>query len=183
MWGLMFELGIGGGGANLVKVALSDGSSETLSAGDGVAVSLGVMVTPLWMGDRLGLGVSGTFGYKGWSVGGSNGDIGLSRYPFTAAVHLLPRISPRWLLLARGGLDKETNVSISGSGVAAGVGADLNASLGGFGEAGFYKIMDTPEERGAWSLTFRYTKLTYTANGATADAQSFMLFTALYFNP
>jgi hypothetical protein len=43
--------------------------------------------------------------------------------------------------------------------------------------------MDTPEQRGAWSLTFRYTTLTYTANGGAADAQSLMVFWALYFNP
>jgi len=183
LWGLVFELGIGGGGDDLVKVSLSDGSDQTLSAGDGVAVSVGLMVTPLWVGDSLGVGVSGTFGYKGWSVGGSNGDISLSRFPLTAAVHVLPRISPMWLLLVRGGIDKEVGVSLSGSGVAAGAHADLNAGLGGFGEMGFYKILETPEQRGAWSLTFRYTKLTYSANGATADAQNFMLFSTLYFNP
>ena len=34
-WGLMFEFGLGGGGDNLVTVSLSDGSTQTLSAGDG----------------------------------------------------------------------------------------------------------------------------------------------------
>jgi len=181
--GLMFELGIGGGGDDLVKVSLSDGSTQTLSAGDGVAVSLGLMCTPIWVGDNFGAGISGTIGYKGWSVGGSNGDIGMTRFPMTAAVHLLQRVAPRWLLLARGGIDKEVNVSISGSGVAQGTSADLNARLGGFGEAGFYYILDTLEQRGAWSLTFRYTQLTYTANGGSADGQSFMVFSTLYFNP
>jgi hypothetical protein len=182
-WGLMLEVGIGGGGDDVAKVYLSNGTHQTLSAGDGAAISLGIMVTPLWVGDRLGVGVSGTVGYKAWSVGASNGDIGLSRYPLIAAVHLLPRLAPRWLLLLRGGIDKEANVSISGTGVAAGIGADLHATTGGFGEGGFYKIMDTPEQRGAWSLTFRYTTLTYTANGGAADAQSLMVFWALYFNP
>lgn len=180
---MMFELGLGGGGDDLVKVSLSDGSNQTLSAGDGVSISFGIMVTPLWLGDSLGVGVTGTAGYKRWSVGGSNGDIGLSRFPLTAGVHLLPRLSPLWLFLMRGGIAKEAGISISGSGIAASAHADLNASLGGFGEAGFFKIMDTPEQRGAWSLTFRYTKLTYSANGASADASSFMIFSALYFNP
>jgi hypothetical protein len=180
---MLFELGIGGGGDDIVKVHLSDGSDQTLSAGDGAAVSVGLMFTPYWVGDKLGVGASGTVGYKGWSVGGSNGSISLSRFPLTFALHLLPRIAPRWLLLARGGIDKEAGVSISGSGVAAGTNVDLNASLGGFGEVGFYKIMDTPEQRGAWSLTVRYTKLSYSANGGSVDAQSVMVFTSLYYNP
>src|SRR5689334_11166378 len=103
-WGMMLELGLGGGGDDLVTVRLSNGDKQTLSAGDGVAISLGIMVTPLWVGDHLGAGIAGTAGYKGWSVGGSNGDIGLSRFPFIAAVHLLPRVAPRWFVLVRGGI-------------------------------------------------------------------------------
>jgi hypothetical protein len=182
-WGLFFELGFGGGGEDLVKVSLSDGSTQTLSAGDGIAVSVGLMFTPLWVGDTLGIGFSGSVGYKGWSVGGSNGGISIGRFPLVLAAHLLPRLSPRWFLLARGGLDQEVGVSMSGSGVAAGPDLNLNANLGGFAEGGFYTILDTPEQRGAWSLTFRYTKITYTASGGSANAQSFMLFSNLYFNP
>ena len=110
-------------------------------------------------------------------------------------MHLLPRIGRNWLLLARGGLDKETNVSISSSGDASGIGADLEAKLGAFAEGGFYYTYDLfksvevkqdgtlPEQHGAISLTFRYTKLTYTANGVSVDGQSLMLFTTSYFNP
>jgi hypothetical protein len=99
------------------------------------------------------------------------------------------------LLLARGGLDKELGVSISSSGVASGIGADLEAKLGAFAEAGFYYTCDIlsrvevkedgtlPEQHGALSLTLRYTKLTYTANGASADGQSLMVFNTLYYNP
>ena len=179
----MFEFGMGGGGDDLVNVTLSDGSHQTLSAGDGVTLSFGLMVTPLWLGDSLGVGVSGTAGYKGWSVGGSNGGIRLSRFPLTAAVHVLPRIAQRWFLLARGGIDKDADVSISGSGIAAGTEVGLHASPGGFGEAGIYNIMNTPEQRGAWSLTVRYTKATYSANGGSVDGSSFMVFSTLYFNP
>ena len=187
-WGLILEMGVGGGGDDLVKVSLSDGSSQTLSAGDGIAISLGVMVTPLWIGDSVGLGVSATIGYKGWSVGGSNGDIGIGRFPLVLAAHVLPRLSPRWFLFGRGGLDKEADPSISGSGVASGTNLDLTAKLGWFVEGGVYKIIDTPEQRGAWSLTFRYTKITYTASDpstgdASANGESFMLFNSYYFNP
>jgi hypothetical protein len=195
VWGFMLEFGLGGGGDDLVKVSLSDGSTQTLSAGDGVALSLGLMWTPLWLGDALGVGVSGTFGYKGWSVGASNGDISIGRFPFTAAVHVMPRIARNWLLLARGGIDKETAASVSSSGDAAGIGANLDAKLGGFGEGGFYYTYDVfksvepkedgtlPAQHGAWSLTFRYTKLTYTANGVSVDGQSLMFFSTLYYNP
>jgi hypothetical protein len=188
----MFLFGFGGGGTDLVKVALSDGSTQTLSAGDGIDISLGLMFTPIWAGDGLGVGVSGTLGYKGWSVGGSNGDISIGRFPFTAAVHLLPRVAHNWLLLARGGIDKETDVSVSSSGAAAGTGANLNADLGWFAEGGFYYTFDffrldpdapPPPQHGGFSLTGRYTKLTYTAPGGSADASSFMIYTNFYYNP
>lgn len=187
-WGIILEVGLGGGGDDLVKVALSDGSSQTLSAGDGVALSIGLMATPLWIGDGLGLGLSGTIGYKGWSVGGSNGDISIGRFPLVLAAHVLPRLTPRWLLLLRGGLDKEEDASISGSGFAAGTNLDLTAKLGWFVEGGVYSIIDTTEQRGAWSLTFRYTQITYTASDpyageGSANGESFMIFNSYYYNP
>ena len=152
------------------------------------------MWTPLWVGDALGLGVSGTFGYKGWDVGASNGHISIGRFPFTAAVHVLPRIARNWLLLAGVGRQGD-GASISGDGDASGLDVSLYAKLGAFGEGGFYYTYDIlskvevnedgtlPEQHGAFSLTFRYTKLTYTANGASVDGQSFMVFTTMYYNP
>lgn len=65
----MLVFGFGGGGDDLVKVSLSDGSTQTLSAGDGVDASLGLMLTPVWVGDARGIGVSGTLGVQGL-VGG-----------------------------------------------------------------------------------------------------------------
>ena len=184
-WGLAFEFGFGGGGTDLATVSY-DGGKTTLSAGDGIHVSVGLMLTPLWVGDRLGVGFTGTLGYKGWSVGDSGGQATISRFPLTAAVHLLPRLGRQWLLLARGGIDKELGGSFSGGGTS----LDLNAKLGAFGEGGFYYIFDIwtapehrGEQRGAVSLTFRYTKLTYTANGGAIDGQSLMLFTTYYYNP
>jgi len=198
IWGLMFVTGFGGGGDDLVKVTLSDGTSQTLSAGDGIDVSLGLMLTPLWVGDALGLGVSGTLGYKGWSVGGSNGDISIARFPFTASVHVLPRVAHNWLLLARGGIDKELDVSVSCSGVITCTDPGAIAKLGWFGEAGFYYTFDIfrpnpelppPDQHGAYSLAFRYTKLTYTAPttstaaGGSVDASSFMIYNTFFINP
>jgi hypothetical protein len=188
----MFVVGFGGGGSDLVKVSLSDGSTQTLSAGDGVDASLGLMWTPVWMGDALGIGISGTAGYKGWSVGGSNGDISIGRFPFTASLHLLPRIGHNWLVMARGGIDKEVAVSISCSGVISCTDPQATADLGWFGEAGFYYTFDilkinpdlpVPEQHGGLSLTFRYTKLTYTAGTGSVDGSSFMVYTNFYYNP
>ncbi len=187
-WGFVFEVGVGGGGDDLVKVSLSDGSSQTLSAGDGIALSLGLMYTPLWIDHTVGLGLSATAGYKGWSVGGSNGDISIGRFPLVLAVHVLPRLTPRWFLFGRGGLDKEVDASLSGSGIASGTNLDLTAQLGWFAEAGIYSIIDTTQQRGAWSLTFRYTRLTYTASDpaagdGSANGDSFMIFNNYYYNP
>jgi hypothetical protein len=181
----MFEFGAGGGGTDLATVPYN-GSTSTLSAGDGIAFSLGLMWTPLWLGDGLGAGVSGTLGYKGVGVGDKGSEASIGRFPLTAAVHLLPRLSSQWLLLARGGLDKEVGASYSGGGS----NVDLNAKLGAFAEGGFYYIFDiwaAPEHRGelraALSLTFRYTKLTYTTNAGSLDGQSLMVFTTYYYNP
>ena len=183
LWGIMLEFGLGGGGEDLVSVTLTDGSTQTLSAGDGVSFALGVMCTPLWIGNDLGVGLSATAGYKYWSVGASNGDISIGRAPLALALHVLPRVSPRWFLFGRGGLQKEVDVHISSSGAAAGIDASPEAKLGGFGEAGFYLISDNSAQNFAWSVTFRYTKLSYVENGVSADGQSFMLFSTAYFNP
>ena len=91
----------------------------------------GVMWTPLWLGDALGLGVSGTFGYKGWSVGGSDGDISIGRFPITAAVHVLPRIARNWIAVGAGwSRQRDRRLPISSSGAASGIGASLDAKLG-----------------------------------------------------
>ncbi len=188
-WGLVFEFGFGGGGTDLATVPY-DGKTQTLSAGDGIHLSLGLMWTPLWWGDRLGAGLTGTVGYKGWGVGDTGSQATISRFPLTLAVHLLPRLSHNWLLLARAGIDQELAASASGGGA----NLDLSAKLGAFGEAGFYYIFDiwaAPEHRGeqraALSVTLRYTKLTYTAQGATnlgdIDGSSLMVFTTYYYNP
>jgi hypothetical protein len=182
-FGVIFEWGIGGGGAELVSVEYTDGSSGTLSLGDGISISMGLMWTPIWIGDDLGIGLSGTAGYKGWQVGASNGDASINRFPLTLALHVMPRVAARWFLFARGGIDKEVGVSISASGIVGNGSADLSANLGWFGEGGFYKIMETEEQRGAWSLTFRYTDLSYATGYGPASARSFMIFNAFYFNP
>ena len=183
LWGLILELGMGGGGMTWSRSPTRTASSDTLSAGDGVSIAAGLMVTPLWVGDGVGIGGSATIGYKYWSVGASNGNVSIGRAPMTLALHVLPRLSPHWFLFARGGIDKEVGVSVSSSGVASGFDASPEASLGGFGEGGFYKIFDSPDQNGALSVTGRYTVMSYSANGVTVDASSFMLFMGLYYNP
>jgi hypothetical protein len=98
------------------------------------------------------------------------------------AAHVLPRVAPRWFLVARGGLEKDLAVSISGTGFAEGLEGHLTSTLGGFGEGGVYKVWGV-EQRWACSVSFRYTKLTYTTDVGAIDAQSFMLFTDFYYNP
>ena len=186
-WGLIFEFGAGGGGTDLATVPYN-GSTSTLSAGDGLAFSLGLMWTPLWLGDRLGAGVSGTLGYKGVGVGdkGSEASIGRGlsahrRRPPASAPQ--PAVAPPgpgrprqgiWRLVLGRREQRQ----------------DFNAKLGAFAEGGFYYIFDiwtAPEHRGelraALSLTFRYTKLTYTTNAGSLDGRSLMVFTTYYYNP
>jgi hypothetical protein len=160
---------------------LSDGSTETLSAGSGVFLSIGGIWTPLWIGDELGLGVGGYLGLKYDSIGGSNASLSLTRFPIGFAAHALIRLSERWFFLIRGGVQKEYGVSLSGSGGVSGS-ADLDGSLGGLGEGGFYYVTHLGEDHTAVVITFRYTSGHDSANGASVDASSAGGIIALHYN-
>ena len=142
---------------------------------------MGGLWTPIWLGDELGLGVGGYVGVKYQTVGGSNSNLSLTRFPLGVAAHALLRISERWFLLLRGGIQKEYGISISGGGDMSGS-ADLDGSLGPLGEGGFYYVTHVGEDRMAVALTFRYTSAHDSVGGMTFGANSAGGLLAIHYN-
>jgi hypothetical protein len=179
--GLVFDLGAFFGGEDLVTAQLADGSSMTLSAGQGVAFSIGGMWTPLWIGDRVGFGVGASAGWKYDFINASNASVSFSRYPVGASLHTLLRMDDRWLFLVKGGIQKELDIGISGSGDAGQLNGSLNGGLGGFGEAGFYYIFRAGGHV-ATAFTFRYTAIHDSAAGMSIPASNFGFLFYLFYN-
>src|SRR5437868_11940060 len=58
-----FDVGLFGGGADLASSKASNGSTiDTISFGSGTEVTIGGMVTPLWIGEYAGFGAGGFAG-------------------------------------------------------------------------------------------------------------------------
>jgi hypothetical protein len=180
--GTGLRLGLEGafGGDNLLTVGFSNGGSDSLSAGEGLQVSMGGTVTPLWIGDVLGLGAGVSIGWKGDWVTAQNGDITLSRYPLVFWLQALVPISERWYIVVSGGGHKEFDTHLSGSGVASGIDARFDSPLGWMGEIGFYYASTVN-----WGTGFgvRYTALHYLYDGKTIGASSVGVGFTLQFNP
>jgi hypothetical protein len=180
--GVMFDFGGFGGGADLATAQLTDGTNETLSAGGGVFFSIGGLLTPVWIGDAVGFGVGGYAGVKYQSIGGSNGHLSLNRFPLGGGAHSLIRLSERWFLFLRGGVQKEVGGSLSGDGDVSGS-QDLSTSVGFLGEGGFYYVSKAADNHMAALLTFRYTTGQDSANGQTVEANSAGIVLGIHYNP
>ena len=177
--GLMFDLGAFLGGTDLATATFSDGSTSSLSGGSGVLASVGLMLTPLWVGDGAGFGVDAFASIKYDSIGDSNSSISLTRYPLGLGAHALFQVDDRWWFILRGGIIKETGISLSAGGYGD---ASLSGSLGGFGEGGFYYIPHLGDDHVAFVFTFRYSASKDSANGTTISANSGGLIAALHIN-
>lgn len=93
------------------------------------------------------------------------------------------RLDEQWLWLFRGGIQKEYDISVSGSGDAGGLNGTLTGGLGGFGEAGIYYVIESGDYHGAMSFTFRYTAIHDTAGDTSIPASNFGFLYSLYYNP
>ncbi len=163
-------LGVAFGGDNIVTAQLSDGSTRTLSAGSGANFGVGAMVTPLWLGDLLGLGVGGEISLKYNSLTASNASIGFTRYPAIATLNAFVRTGQKWFLLAAGGIDKDLGISLSGDGDASAISGSASSHLGGVGRLGMYF---RTSDGVATTFGVGYTRLRYEGPGGSADASSF----------
>lgn len=136
--GLTAGVGFFGGGDSLYRVEFDNGRDQVLTAGRGVLATIGALWTPLWIDDQFGFGAGASMGWKYDSITASNGEVWLTRFPLTATVHTLIRLSKRWFALLSGGLGKEVGGKISGSGLAAEANHTFTSTLGLLGEGALY---------------------------------------------
>ena len=176
--GFHLALGLAGGGDNLVTAQFSNGDSGTLTAGGGVYLAMGATLTPLWIGNAVGLGLGGDIGWKYDSLSASNGSVDISRFPLDLWVQTLIALSDSWYLHVLAGPHKESGVNLSGSGVVTG-GADFNSPWGWMAQAGFYT---TTSWHVACAFGLRYTDVHYTFAGQTIDASNIGLDLTLHAN-
>jgi hypothetical protein len=177
--GIGFEMGIAFGGDRLASVTLSDGQTDTLSAGDGLLFALVGDVTPLWFGDAVGVGFGASIGWKYADVGASNGSISLSRFPASAFIQLLPTISNRWFFQLRGGVTKTLGATLSGDGIASFSDVSFDSRPGAFAEVGVYRAFS-----GSAGMLFatRYTNEMFTVQGEQIDASSVGVSFGIYYS-
>jgi hypothetical protein len=111
--GLSLTLGAAFGGADFVKATDSDGN-HALSAGSGAMLGIGGMLTPLWVGERVGfgLGLDGAIKYNRLSA--AEGRASLTRYPVTLTAHVLTNVSAGiHYLIIKGGVTRDFGVNYS----------------------------------------------------------------------
>jgi hypothetical protein len=152
--GLRFVLegAVEGGGARLIELQFTDGSTQTLTAGQGGTVSAGLQYRPAAL-PRLS--VAGTVGYKVVTNASENADIGISRIP----VEVIGRWSLNADWWAGLGAVKHNSIDIEGDGFLPD--AEMESSTGATLELGW-----------RW-IALSYTSLEYTGpNGDTFDAGS-----------
>jgi len=171
-------MGLAGGGDNLVTAQFTNGDSSSLSAGGGVSVAIGATVTPLWIGNTLGLGLGGNIGWKYDSISASNGSIAMSRYPLDLWAQTLIALSDSWYGHLLAGAHKESGVNLSGSGVISGSG-DFGSPWGWMAQGGFYA---TSSWHMAFGVGLRYTSVHYTFAGHTFDASNIGLDLTMHAN-
>lgn len=168
--GLHASLGLAFGGDELVELTYSDGSASAIQAGEGVSFSGGLTWTPLWFGDRVGLGLGLDAGWKYKSTPvQSDGSVKLERIPLMASVRSLVAVDGSWHgLLAVGGI-LELNPHLYGDGVLGGVDARFDDALGGMMELGV--LWGRPEAVGL-EITGRWSILSYEYMGESVNASS-----------
>jgi hypothetical protein len=177
--GFHLAMGLAGGGDNLVTAQFSNGDSSTLSAGGGVYLAIGATVTPLWIGNTVGLGLGGDIGWKYDSISASNGSVDMSRFPLDLWAQALIALSDSWYVHLLAGPHKESGVNLSGSGVVSG-GADFGSPWGWIAQGGLYT---TTSWHMAFAFGLRYTGVHYTFAGQTINASNIGLDLTFHVNP
>ncbi len=147
----MLEGAIEFGGDELVELTFTDGSTQTLYAGQGGTVSFGVDVRPAALPN---VGIRALAGIKFTTNASENSDISFRRIPLElVASYYLPN---DWRLGA--GLAYHTGVNFNGDGFAPDVSFDPAAGA-------------TLELGWRWAA-LTYTSMEYSANGGSIDASA-----------
>ena len=176
--GAGIEFGGSFGGDDIAVAMLDNGDSETLHAGDGGGLSLLGAWTPLWIGNAVGVGVSGYIGFKVTEIGGSNGALKLLRFPASLSLQALLPLGGRVYLLGRAGLLKELGVSLTGTGIASSLGTPMTAPLAPQYEGG---LLFESISQLALGLSVRYASMHYEGNFGRIDASNVSILGGFYF--
>jgi hypothetical protein len=179
---VMASLGWDFGGEDVVRAQFSNGSSQTLAAGQGPFLRLGAMVTPLWLAaDGVGIGAGTDVALKLDNVSASNSDVSLIRYPCSFTLHTLVRVRPILYVLLAAGVDKDEGISVSrNGGVSVTGGSSLTSRIGGTGRVALYWV---GTDASAIMLGLAYTQLTYDSPGGSVRANSAGFFTSVSWRP
>jgi hypothetical protein len=140
------------GGDRLVELQFTDGTSQTLSAGQGGTIGAGIVWRPTAMPRAS---VVATAGFKFVSNASENADIGITRFP----LRLVGRyaLNDAWSLGA--GVVRHGTVNVNGDGF--------------FADETYSSNVGPTLELGWKAVALTYTALTYTAEtGQTFDAGS-----------
>jgi hypothetical protein len=177
--GFSLFTGFGFGGDDFVKATSSTGNDESLSAGTGLILGVGGMLTPLWVGDAVGFGLGIDAGLKYDSIDASNGSASITRYPIALSVHALANASGgHHYLMLKGGVIRDFGVSYNASGFAS-VDASPTGTWGPLGEVGYYRPVS---DSFAWDLMAFFALTKHVAPGGTLNADSFGLTVGLHYN-
>jgi len=139
--GLVLEGGFEFGGAKLIEIQFVDGSSQSLTAGQGGTIAAGLEFRPA---GQPRLSVAATIGYKFVTNASENADIGITRVPAEAIARW--SLTPDWSIGA--GLTAHSSVNVNGDGFFPD--SEMESSTGPTLELGW-----------RW-LAVTYTKLEYT---------------------
>jgi hypothetical protein len=170
--GFSLFTGFAFGGSDFVKASSSNGNDQTLSAGQGLVLGVGAMMTPLWPGETVGLGLGIDAGLKYDSIDASNGSASITRYPIAFSAHMLTKLNggDNYIML-KGGVDRDFGVSYSASGFASGT-ANPIGTWGPLGAFGYYRRSN---DSFAWDIMAFFALTKHEANGASLNANSFGL--------
>lgn len=179
-FGLHIGAGFSFGGDELATVEYSDGSSSTLYAGQAIYVGGGITWTPLWLNDRIGLGLGYDVGYKlGTTFSNSDGTFEMERIPMVLSARGLVAIAANYHFLLAAGPVLELGPKVYGTGVASGYGeVRFSDAVGGMVEAGI--LFGAPLAVGG-EITGRFTGIEYSAAGGSASGISGGVNFALHF--
>jgi hypothetical protein len=157
--GLHVSLGLSFGGEELAELTYTDGTTATVHAGEGVSLMGGITFTPLWIGERIGLGLGLDAGwkYKSTSVD-ADASVALERFPLGASARGLIGLANAWHVLIAGGPVLELSPNFYGDGLLDGIDVEFEDALGGMVELGI--LWGRPRAFG-WEITGRYTFLSY----------------------
>jgi hypothetical protein len=165
--GVMLRFGYSGGGATLVTAQYQNGDTSTIDAGQGLILSIGGLVTPLWNEKTFGLGGGAEIGWKYEGIGASNANLSLSRFPLILSLHALVLLQGRTYLFLAAGAEKDLGIDFSPV-------PGVTGTWGPYGALGFYKW----GHRGAVDLQAHFAAMKYSG----VDAKTFGVTLGMHVN-